>query len=132
MRAEPSPVDFSSSGQSDPHKPELYPVSGSPSNAAQPAIVPASEGEAEVLHASIKAGSVAQIVVAVIAVVGLIYLLKLVMVTTLSAMLLAFILEPLVSGLNRLHIPRPAGALLAVVLTLALAGALSYFFYQRA
>ena len=130
MRAEPSPVDFSSSGQSDP-QPEVYPIS-SPSDAARPAIVPASEEEVEVLHASIKAGSVAQIVVAVIAVVGLIYLLKLVMVTTLSAMLLAFILEPLVSGLNRLRIPRPAGALLAVLLTLGLAGALSYFFYQRA
>src|SRR5438445_13469858 len=85
LRAEPSPVDFSSSGQSDPHKLEVYPISSSPSDAAQPAIVPASEEEAEVLHASIKAGSVAQIVVAVIAVVGLIYLLKLVMVTTLSA-----------------------------------------------
>src|SRR2546430_10734736 len=132
MRAEPSPVDFSSSGQSDPHKLEVYPISSSPPDAAQPAIVPASEEEAEVLHASIKAGSVAQIVVAVIAVVGLIYLLKLVMVTTLSAMLLAFILEPLVSGLNRLHIPRPAGALLAVLLTLGLAGAPGHFFFHPA
>src|SRR5438477_5425702 len=132
MRAEPSPVDFSSSGQPDSNKLELYPISSSPSNVAQPAIVPASEEEAEVLHASIKAGSVAQIVVAVIAVVGLIYLLKLVMVTTLTALLLAFILEPLVSGLRRLRLPRPAGALIAVLLTLALAMALSYFFYQRA
>ena len=132
MRAEPSPVDSSSSGRSDPLKSEVYPISRPPSDGGQRAIVPASEEEAEVLHASIKAGSVAQIVVAVIAVVGLIYLLKLVMVTTLSAMLLAFILEPLVSGLNRLRVPRAAGALLAVVLTLALAGALSYFFYQRA
>jgi len=101
MRPEPTPVDFSSSGRSDPHKPEVYPIPSSPSDAAQSAIVPASEEEAEVLHTSIKAGSVAQIVVAVIAVVGLIYFLKLVMVTTLTALLLAFILEPLVSGLNR-------------------------------
>src|SRR5204862_2007271 len=132
MRAEASPVDFSPSGQSDPRKPEVSAIVGSPSDVAQPAIVPASEEEAEVLHASIKAGSVAQIVVAMIAVVGLIYLLKLVMVITLSAMLLAFVLEPLVSGLNRLRVPRPAGALLAVVLTLSLAGAFSYFFYQHA
>src|SRR2546427_5739215 len=131
MRAEPSPVDFSSSGQSDPHKLEVYPISSSPSDAAQPAIVPASEEEAEVLHASIKAGSVAQIVVAVIAVVGLIYLLKLVMVTTLTALLLAFILEPLVSGLSRLRLPRPAGALIAVLLTLALAVGLRPFLLQR-
>src|SRR5438034_2956456 len=132
MCAESSPVDFPSSGQPDPHKPAVYPISSPPSDAAQPAIVPASEEEAEVLHASIKAGSVAQIVVAMIAVVGLIYLLKLVMVITLSATLLAFVLEPLVSGLNRLRVPRPAGALLAVVLTLSLAGAFSYFFYQHA
>ena len=50
--------------------------------------------ETDVLHASIKAGSVAQIVVAVVAVVGLIYVLKIVLVTTLTAMLLAFVLEP--------------------------------------
>jgi hypothetical protein len=54
------------------------------------------EEEGEVLHASLKAGSVAQIVVAAIAVLGLIYLLKVVLVTTLTAMLLAFALEPLV------------------------------------
>ena len=47
--------------------------------------------EAEVLHASIRAGSIAQIVVAAIAVIGLLYLLKLVMVTTLVAILLAFV-----------------------------------------
>src|SRR5438445_10527769 len=85
MCAEPSPVDFPASGHPDPHTPAVYPICSPPSDAAQLAIVPASEEEAEVLHASIKAGSVAQIVVAMIAVVGLIYLLKLVMVTTLSA-----------------------------------------------
>ena len=40
MRAESSPVDFTSV-QSDQHKPEVYPISSSPSDAAQPAIVPA-------------------------------------------------------------------------------------------
>src|SRR5207253_8110899 len=87
--------------------------------------------EAEILHASIKAGTVAQIVVAGIAVIGLLYLLKLVMVTTFVAILLAFVLEPLV-GRTRIGIPRAVGALLAVVLMLALAGALTYFFYNRA
>ena len=88
--------------------------------------------EAEILHASIKAGTVAQIVVAVIAVIGLLYLLKLVMVTTLVAILLAFVLEPLVGRLPRIGIPRPVWALLAVVLMITLAGALTYFFYNRA
>jgi hypothetical protein len=46
--------------------------------------------EAEPLHPSVKIGSVAQIVVAFIAVIGLIYLLKLVLVTILAAVLMAF------------------------------------------
>lgn len=88
--------------------------------------------EVEVLHASVKAGTIAQIVVAVIAVLGLIYLLKLVLVTVFASILLAFILEPLVKGFQRLHVPRPIGALIGILLLLALAGALGYFFYSRA
>lgn len=88
--------------------------------------------DAEVLQASIRAGSVAQIVVAVIAVIGLIYLLKLVLVTTLASLLLAFVLEPLVSGLARIHVPRAFGALLAVLLVAGLAVGLTFFFYGRA
>ena len=88
--------------------------------------------EVEVLHASIKAGSVAQIVVAVIAVIGLLYLLKLVMVTTLVAILLAFVAEPVVNRLARLRVSRPVGSLVAVVLIVLIAGGLTYFFYNRA
>ena len=132
MSIEPNPANTSSRAQTEPRKVAVYSISDPPVETLKPASVAAIEEEAEVLHASIKAGSVAQIVVAVIAVVGLIYLLKLVMVTTLAAMLLAFILEPLVNGLNRIRLPRPAGALVAVLLMLALAGGLSYFFYQRA
>ena len=88
--------------------------------------------EAEVLHASIRAGSIAQIVVAAIAVIGLLYLLKLVMVTTLVAILLAFVAEPLVGWLGRIRVPRPAGALIAVALMVCVAGNLTYFFYNRA
>jgi len=88
--------------------------------------------EVEVLQASIKAGTVAQIVMAVIAVLGLVYLLKLVMVTTLASILLAFVLEPLVALLARIRIPRSVGALVAVMLLLALSLALIYFFYSRA
>ena len=88
--------------------------------------------EVEILHASIKAGTVAQIVVAVIAMIGLIYLLKLVLVTTLVSMLLAYMLEPLVAWWALLRIPRWLGALIAVLLALALAAGLSYFSYYRA
>jgi predicted PurR-regulated permease PerM len=88
--------------------------------------------EEEILHASIRAGSLAQIVVAVVAVVGLAYLLKVVMVTSLSAVLLAFIIDPLVSWLERARIPRSAGALIGVVLLIIVSLGLSYFFYSRA
>jgi predicted PurR-regulated permease PerM len=93
---------------------------------------PESVEEAEVLQASIKAGSVAQIVVAVIAVLGLIYVLKLVLITTLTSLLLAFLLEPLASSLGRIGLPRWAGALLSVLLMMALALCLTFFFYSRA
>ena len=110
--------------------PELRPA---PGQNAEPA--PSgndSVEDVEILQASIKAGSVAQIVVAVIAVVGLVYLLKIVLVTTLFSILLAFVLEPMVSRLARIGIARTVGALLAVVLMVGLAGGLTYFFYNRA
>ena len=50
------------------------------------AVAPAEE---EILQSSIRAGSIAQVVVAAVAVIGLIYLLKLVMITTLTGILLA-------------------------------------------
>ncbi len=99
---------------------------------APPEVDADSSQDAEVLQASIRAGSVAQIVVAVIAVIGLIYLLKLVLVTTLASLLLAFVLEPLVSGLTRIRVPRAFGALLAVLLVVGLAVGLTFFFYGRA
>jgi hypothetical protein len=71
--------------------------------------------EAEILHASLRAGSVAQIVVAIIAIVGFLYLLKFVMVTILLALLLAFILEPLAHQLTRISLPRPAAALIRLL-----------------
>jgi len=67
-----------------------------------------------------------------IAVIGLVYLLKLVLMTALFSILLAFVLEPLVARLSRIGIPRAAGALFAVVLMVGLAGGLTYFFYSRA
>jgi len=88
--------------------------------------------EVEVLHSSIRIGSLAQIVVAVIAFLGLIYILKLVMVTILVSMLLAFVLEPLVVQLHRLRLPRSVAALIAVMLLLVLSAGLTYFFYSRA
>src|SRR5882757_9651968 len=97
-----------------------------------PVLPPPENGDAEIIQASIKAGTAAQIVVAVIAVLGLIYLLKLVLITTLTSLLLAFALEPLVALLGRVRVPRWAGALVAVLLMIVVAGALTFFFYNRA
>jgi len=101
-------------------------------NSTEVAAIPLPTEEAEVLHSSLRAGSLAQIVVAVIAVLGLIYILKLVMVTTLTSMLLAFVLEPLVIQLRRLRMPRSIAALIAVAVLLAVSLGLTYFFYSRA
>ncbi len=98
----------------------------------QAVVAAASPEEEEILHASIRAGSVAQIVVAVVAVLGLIYLLKLVLITILTSMLLAFIVEPLVMLLQRARVSRPIGSLIAVVLLLGCTLAFGYFFYSRA
>jgi predicted PurR-regulated permease PerM len=101
------------------------------STTGQSAVANSVIEETEILHASLKAGSIAQIVVAIIAVLGLLYLLKFVMVTILLALLLAFVLEPFVHQLSRIFIPRAAGALIAVVLAVGLAGGISYLFVGR-
>jgi predicted PurR-regulated permease PerM len=124
-------------GEPIPMSAKTRPVAGdltSPHVATSHVNVPSAESqeEAELLQASIKAGSVAQIVVAAIAVLGLIYLLKLVLITTLTSLLLAFVLEPAVSRLHRAGVPRWAGALVAVGTTAVLAGVLTFFFYSRA
>src|SRR5580692_525975 len=100
--------------------------------AMQAAIVEQAAEEVETLQASVKAGTVAQIVVAIIATIGLIYLLKLVLVTTLASILLAYVLEPAVAGLKRLHVPRSVGSLIVVTVALMLALGLTYFSYNRA
>lgn len=84
--------------------------------------------EGEILEASLKAGTIAQIVVAFIAVIGLIYLLKLVLATILTAVLLAYLLEPFVKGLAVWRIPR-WDAVLATVMAF---GGLAYFSYNSA
>lgn len=99
----------------------------------EPIIVPENVAEeVEVLQASIKAATVAQIVVAVIAIIWLIYLLKFVLVTVFVSVLLAYVLEPPVKWLARLHIAGWAGAFLVVSSTIAGFGGLAYYSYNSA
>src|SRR5256885_17045203 len=106
MSVEWNPAKASSRAHVEPRKVAVYSISDPPAETVKPAAMAAIEEEAEVLHASIKAGSVAQIVVAVIAVVGLGFLLQLAVGANLAAMVLAFILEPLVSRLGMLRFSR--------------------------
>src|SRR5947209_8560044 len=90
-------------------EPGKHPPGGSqpgPIPVELPAALVLREDEEEVLQASIKAGSVAQMVIAAVAVLGLIYLAKTVLITVCVALLLAFVLEPVVRGLARLKAPR--------------------------
>src|ERR1700752_291427 len=103
------------------------------STPADPVIAPEQAiEEVEVLQASIRAGSIAQIVVAVIAVIGLIYLLKFVLVTTLVSVLLAYVLEPAAKWLTHFHVPRWVAAFLVVLSALSLLGGLAFYSYNSA
>jgi predicted PurR-regulated permease PerM len=128
------PAESKTSDQTEPKTgPGPVPISQStmpaPAGASPEAVLTEEE---EVLQATIKAGSVAQIVIAVVAVLGIIYLAKTVLITICVALLLAFVLEPLVQGLGRLRVPRWLGSLVAVAFLLGAALAGSYFFYARA
>ena len=107
-------------------------ISSPPPHPATNDIVEQAAEEVETLQASVKAGTIAQIVVAIIATIGLIYLLKLVLVTALVSMLLAYMLEPIVAAMTRLRISRTVGALVVVSSTVILAVAVCYFSYSRA
>ena len=98
----------------------------------QPTDRPTTEEEVELLRGSVQATVVAQFVIAIAAAVGLIYLLKLVLVTILVSALLAFALDPLVVALARIRVPRALGSAIAVLLLIAFSLALTFFFYSRA
>jgi predicted PurR-regulated permease PerM len=84
------------------------------------------------LQRTMKAAAIAQIVLGVAVVLVICYLAKLVLVTLLVSVLLAFMLEPLVVLLNRVRIPRSIGALVAVLVLLGACWGATYFFYSRA
>ncbi len=95
-------------------------------------IVEQAAEEVETVHTSIKIGTVAQIVTALIATIGLLYLLKLVLVTILASILFAYLLEPAVAVLVRWHLPRWGAAMVVTTLATMLTAGLVYFSYNRA
>jgi predicted PurR-regulated permease PerM len=84
------------------------------------------------LNTALRAGAVAQIIVGTVVVLAVCYVAKLVLITLMVSVLLAFVLEPVVSLLQKIRVPRAAGAFLAVLLMLAATYGASYFMYARA
>lgn len=72
------------------------------------------------------------VILAAAAVLSLMYVAKLILVVILTAVLMAFVLAPVVDGLSNLRIPRAAAAFLAVFLLLVTLGMVSYLSYARA
>jgi predicted PurR-regulated permease PerM len=84
------------------------------------------------LSAAVRTGAVAQTILAAAVVLAICYVGKLVLITLMVSVLLAFILEPVVSLLERIRLPRSAGAFVAVLLLLAAIYSGSYLLYGRA
>ncbi len=81
---------------------------------------------------TVLAGSGAQIIIAVAVVLAICYVAKLVLVTLLVSVLIAFMLEPFVGILQKVRLPRTAAALIAVLVLAGACWGASYFFYNRA
>jgi predicted PurR-regulated permease PerM len=111
-------------------KPGPTPVETQP-EALPPETANLEEGVQEV-HEELRRATITQITLTLLAVLAMCYVAKIVLVTIFTAVLIAFILEPIVRGLLRMRLPRAVGSAIAVLLMLGLLYGLSYFFYQRA
>jgi predicted PurR-regulated permease PerM len=93
---------------------------------------PENAGLEEEFKAAARTNATAQAGIAIAVLLAICYVAKLVLVTLIVSVLIAFMLEPIVIGLGRLRLPRPAGSFIAVLLALAVAYAVSYWSYDRA
>jgi predicted PurR-regulated permease PerM len=84
------------------------------------------------VHEELRKATITQVTLTLLAALAVCYVAKIVLVTIFTAILIAFILEPIVGGLQRIRVPRWVGSAVAVLLMLGLLYGLSYFFYQRA
>jgi len=74
----------------------------------------------------------AQIIMAIAVVLAICYIAKPVLIVLLVSMLLAFMLAPIVDGLQRIRVPRALGAVIALMVLCAILYGTTYFFYNRA
>jgi predicted PurR-regulated permease PerM len=83
-------------------------------------------------RATDNAASAAATIIATAVVLTICYLAKPVLITVLISILFAFLLEPIVNIFLRLRVPRPAGALIALLMVGALLYGMTYAFYGNA
>ena len=121
---EPTTSQFKDESAGEPILPPLLPPAESGSLSAA-----LSDAERR-RHARIQSGSLA--VLATGGLLTLMYVAKTVLVVVLVAMLLAFMLAPIVELCQRLRLPRPAGALIAVLLLCAALYGAFYVSYNQA
>ena len=128
MSSKPPPVDI---GREERAKgPTPVPDDADPQMNSE--IVENLEEGVQEVHEELRKATITQITLTLFALLAICYFAKLVLVTIFTAVLIAFILEPIVLGLARIRIPRSVGSLIAVLLMLGILYGLSYFFYQRA
>jgi len=106
---------------------------------AQPSPQSLHRGAAEMLsvteweqHRVQRIQAAALVILATAAVLSLLYAAKLILIVILTAVLMAFVLAPVVDAFSNFRIPRALGSFIAVFLLLASIGALTYFSYARA
>jgi predicted PurR-regulated permease PerM len=112
---------------------EVFP---GPEQASARAIRPAtpeapSRAELE-QHRVQRVQAAALVILATAAVLSLLYVAKLILVVILTAVLLGFVLAPVVDALSDFRVPRALGSLIAVFFLLASIGTVSYLSYARA
>jgi predicted PurR-regulated permease PerM len=96
-------------------------------------VVPATGAQADDSRLpTVPASTMAERIIALIALLGALYFGKVVIITLISAVLLAFLLEPLAGGLERYRVPRPLGAGIALAVLVGTLYVGSYFFYLQA
>src|SRR5262245_9376539 len=92
---------------------------------------PAGAAENDILHRLVS-GTVAQVVLAIAAVLALSYAGKVPLITLFLSLLIAFVLAPVSDFLERRRSPRWASSFVAVFLLLAALYAAAYFSYNKA
>jgi predicted PurR-regulated permease PerM len=97
-----------------------------------PAEIQSASAGAQRRRASDAVSSAAAKIIAAAVVLTICYVAKLVLITLLVSILIAFALEPIVAITGRLRIPRPVGAFIALLLVAGLLYAGLYGFYAKA